>query len=117
MMAASLWQRWLAALREWRPITTWRERHDSEVDRLRARKATYDAYPDQPTETARVRLLVVAKGKAQEVDLDGYSLRNINLGVPMRQRWLASQVLEAEYLLLVKLQQAEREREERRATP
>ena len=72
-------------------------------------KATYDAYGDLPMPPARIRVALLGGKFMETVDLDGYSLHELNLRREWRRQWLLERIIEAEIRLAVKID-AENER-------
>jgi hypothetical protein len=91
----ALWQ-WLLARLAGRPSV--RERHEqmAEAARRKAEKAglLYDAYP-APAHNPRMRLLVAYGRVMETVDLDGYSLHEINVDAPRWRRELGPRIAQA----------------------
>ena len=62
---------------------------------VKAQKPTYDAYPDREPHKARMRLVVLVGPVMETVDLDGYSLHEVNLDAPRWRRELPVRIARA----------------------
>jgi hypothetical protein len=99
---------WTALLSSLRP------EHTRQVEAWRARRAglvkhhqpTYDSYPDQE-HRPRMRLVILAGKFMETVDLDGYSLNEINLAAPRWREELSLRVAQARHRIAAKLRAAE----------
>ena len=92
MALAGLWDWFLARITGKESI---RARHERMADeaRRKAEKAglIFDAYP-APPHSSRMRLLIAAGSFMETVDLDGYSLHEIDLNSPRWRRELAPRI-------------------------
>lgn len=85
----------------WAGVRSWRERRDGMVEKHS--KPTYDAYGDLPQPPARMRVAILAGKFMETVDLDGYSLHEINFRRDFRRDWFIERVLAAEIRLAARI--------------
>lgn len=85
-----------------------RERHEqmAEAARRAAEKAgtIYDAYPGAKKRTPRMRLVILAGSLMETVNLDDYSLDEIDTGAPRWRRELGPRIALARARLKVRLE-------------
>lgn len=98
----ALWQRFLAWGKSW---------EERRLERIAKTKPTYDAYPDVPSHP-KVRVMLVSGRFMEQVDLEGYSLEQINWQKEFRQRWYAKQTVDALIRLIRRVEAAEAARKE-----
>ena len=89
----------LFALDPWAAQKAWRARRDRIAEH---HVPTYEAYPEQPNHP-KVRLVLLSGDLMEKVDLEGYSLREINFEKQWRRDWLAQKVIEAHLRLIGRL--------------
>lgn len=90
----------------WAGVRNWRDRREGMVDKHS--KPTYDAYGNLPMPPARINVYVQgrdARGRLlnERVDLDEFSLHELNLRRDWRRNWLIDRIIEAEIRLAVRI--------------